>query len=239
MRLHRFYINKPLGEEIVVENSGSEKECNSKLLHQWIHVFRYTRGDEVVLFSDSDPGTDHCYRIISLEKGYVSLSLISLQRNSVPSQEVTLVMALVKKDTFETVARQATELGVSAIVPLLAARSEKKSLNMERLRAIVIEAAEQSGRGTIPKISEILTRDEVLAMTTDRTHVVGSLQGTRPLVRTDGKLALWVGPEGGWTIEEEEVFKQRGFTLHKLTDTTLKADTAAIALLTNVLSPLV
>ncbi len=234
MRLHRFYVNKPLGEEIVVENVDSGKE----LIHQWTHVFRYTHGDEVVLFSDSDPGTDYCYRITSLEKGSVSLHPVSLQRNILPSQEVTLVMALVKKDTFETVARQTTELGVSAIIPLLATRSEKKSLNMERLRAIVTEAAEQSGRGTVPRISQILTVDEVLATTTDHTHVIGSLQGTSSLERTDDKLALWVGPEGGWTTEEEELFKQRGFTLHKLANTTLKADTAAVALLTNVLSPL-
>jgi 16S rRNA (uracil1498-N3)-methyltransferase len=232
MRLHRFYVNKPLGEEIVVENAGSEKE----LIHQWTHVFRYTSGDEVFLFSDSDSGTDHLYTITSVSKQSVTLALVSSVPNIVPSCDMTLVMALVKKDTFETIVRQATELGVSRIIPIAASRSEKKNLNFERLSAISIEASEQSGRGTVPAISQIMDFEEAFQATENCTNIVGSLKG-RPLPETKGeKLALWIGPEGGWTEEEEAEFGKHGFTLMKLTDTVLKADTAATSLLSVIVA---
>ena len=96
MRLHRFYVNKPLGEEIVVEN-----EDGRKLIHQWTNVFRYESGDEVFLFSDQNPGTDYLYRLTSVSKEVITLVPISQQKNIVPSPDVVLVMALVKKDTFE------------------------------------------------------------------------------------------------------------------------------------------
>lgn len=234
MRLHRFYVNKPLGEEIVVENVDGGKE----LIHQLTHVFRYTSGDEVFLFSSFNLGLDFLYRISSISKQTLSLVPVSTTSNILPKGEVTLVMALVKKDTFETVVRQATELGVSRIIPLIADRSEKKNLNRERMRAISIEASEQSGRGTLPEITEIMTMEGALAATVGSLRIIGSLQGERatafePIL---GKTSLWVGPEGGWTDKEELVAKEHGFHALKLGETALKADTAAVTLLSNYLA---
>jgi 16S rRNA (uracil1498-N3)-methyltransferase len=232
MRLHRFYVNKPLGEEIVVENVDGEKE----LIHQWTNVFRYTGGDEVLLFSSLSPGSDFLYKISEVSKQKVTLSYISTSANVLPPER-TLIMALVKKDTFETIARQATELGVSRIIPLMAARSEKKNLNFERLTAIVAEAAEQSGRGTVPHIAEISSFEEAFNMTEDCLHIFGSLHGMSPAEALPGEsqsgkeLALWVGPEGGWTEEEEAWAVEKGVTPVKFIDTVLKADTAACVLL--------
>ncbi len=228
MRLHRFYINKPLGEEIVVV----EKE----LVHQWIHVFRYTVGDEVILFSPHMQGEDSVYRISSHTKTSVTLSQVSTQPHIIPSSNITLVMAVVKKDTFETIARQATELGITSILPILSARSEKKNLNMERLQAIVTEAAEQSGRGTIPTILDICTFDQALEKTQNLTNIVASLRTTAHTAQHTSTCALWIGPEGGWTEAEEVIFAEKGFTSLRLTETTLKADTAAIAALTAILT---
>jgi 16S rRNA (uracil1498-N3)-methyltransferase len=145
-------------------------------------------------------------------------------------------MAVVKKDTFETIARQATELGVTSIVPILSARSEKKNLNMERLQAIVTEAAEQSGRGTVPTIEAICSFDEALQKTSAITNIVASLRVQAHSVSDTSTCALWIGPEGGWTEEEEETFAEKGFISLRLTETTLKADTAAVAALTSILA---
>jgi 16S rRNA (uracil1498-N3)-methyltransferase len=238
MRLHRFYVNKPLGEEIVVENGGGGKGYNSKLLHQWTHVFRYTSGDEVFLFSAATSGTDYLYRISSISKQAITLAPVSSVPNITPDRNVTLVMALVKKDTFETIVRQATELGVSRIIPLIADRSEKKNLNPERLQAISIEASEQSGRGTLPEITKIMTMEEALKATTDSFRIIGSLhgEGTATCKSVSGEASLWVGPEGGWTDKEEALAKEHGFHTLKLGETVLKADTAAVALLSSYLA---
>lgn len=238
MRLHRFYVNKPLGEELVVE-SASEKE----LIHQWTSVFRYTNGDSVVLFSPHSLGKDFIYSITEASKHEVRLTLSGAQDNILPNKPIILVMALVKKDTFETVVRQATELGVTAVIPLLASRSEKKNLNFERLSAIAIEASEQCGRGTVPSISDIVTFEEALAQTKDGYSIVGSLEGQNlsslsslPNVHSEKTTYVWIGPEGGWTLEEEKSFEEQGF--HKLLcgQTVLKADTAAVSMLSLVSS---
>lgn len=237
MRLHRFYVNFPLGEEVVVENGSAEKE----LLHQWTNVFRYTNGDEVFLFSPSSLGEDVRYRFSSLSKSSVALVRVSSTPNIIPSRKITLVMAIVKKDTFETIVRQATELGVTCIIPIIAARSEKKNLNFERLSSIATEASEQCGRGTVPEITPILSFSEAFKCTENASNIMGSLHGKSlaGLVSQGFSkeiCALWVGPEGGWTEEEEKEAGRLGFLSYKLTDTVLKADTAAVALLSNIVS---
>jgi 16S rRNA (uracil1498-N3)-methyltransferase len=234
MRLHRFYIDKPLGEEIVVEIDSKEEQENT-LAHQWMHVLRYASGDEVFLFSSSSLGTDFLYRITLVSKGKIVLSFVSTSANIIP-RPMTLVMALVKKDTFETIARSATELGITRITPLISSRSEKKNLNFERLSSIIVEASEQSGRGSIPELVKIATFEEALELTKNTERVMGSLRaqmGSTALQNVDfsKELSLWVGPEGGWTEEEETTAQANGVTLFKFTDTVLKADTGAIALL--------
>lgn len=232
MRLHRFYVNKPLGEEIVVDGSGEGKE----LVHQWTHVFRLKSGDEVFLFSENPSGKDFLYRFSSLSKNEAALEPVSASPNILPTRDITLVMALVKKDTFETIVRQATELGVTHIIPLIAGRSEKKNLNFDRLRTISIEAAEQCGRGTTPVITPIYSFNEACEETSTQENVVGSLHGEKGNSFGRDSVALWVGPEGGWTEEEEKTMKEKGFRFYKLTDTVLKADTAAVALLSAIQS---
>lgn len=232
MRLHRFYIHKPLGEELVVERAGEGEQ----LIHQWTHVFRYQSGDEVILFSNTDEHSDYVYSIASLSKNEVRLTL-SRKLPSSPTLPITLVMALVKKDTFETIVRQATELGVSRIIPVQAARSEKKNLNFERISAIAREAAEQSGRGTLPSIDEVRSVEGALELLTCPS-IVGSLHGTQDALNVvqAQPCALWVGPEGGWTDEEESLFRERGFIFFTCSSTVLKADTAASALLANLVA---
>ena len=215
MRLHRFYIEQPLGEgELFIEKQ--------ELVHQLTHVFRYKVGDHVLVFSKGTP--DFEYSITSLSKKSLSLSYVRTT-SSVHPQGGSLFMAVVKKDTFETIVRQATELGVAYIYPVLSARSEKKNLNMDRLRAISIEASEQSGRNTIPVISHILTFKEAVLLA-NSTHVLFD-GGGDPLQHTSAIEAVWVGPEGGWTEEEKLALKEKGVLPKTLGATTLKADTAA------------
>lgn len=225
MRLHRFYIEQPLGEELVVEQS--------ELVHQWISVFRYQCEDEVVLFSSANVGVDYIYRIASANKKVVTLSFVSEEKNILPKKKITLCMAVVKKDTFENIVRYATELGVSKIIPVLASRSEKKNLNLNRLNSIAKEASEQSGRGTVPVISEILSFNEALKQNKSATNIFTSLYGEESRNLSDKgllekNLTVWIGPEGGWTPDEEKLAKENNFVLMKLTETVLKADTAAV-----------
>lgn len=222
MRLHRFYIEQPLGEgELFIEKQ--------ELVHQLAHVFRYKVGDHVLVFSQGTP--DFEYSIVSFSKKGVLLNYVQ----AVPSVQPkggSLFMAIVKKDTFETIVRQATELGISDIYPIISARSEKKNLNMNRLKSISIEASEQSGRNTIPTIHPI-THFKDAALVVDKTHVVFDERGgacTPELRHT----SVWVGPEGGWADEEKELLNKKT-TVVSLGETTLKADTAAIIAVSTII----
>lgn len=231
MRLHRFYIEQPLGEELVVV----EKE----LVHQWISVFRYKSGDEVILFSSANVGVDYIYSISSASKTEVALSFVSQKKNITPTRNITLCMAVVKKDTFENIVRHATELGVSKIIPILASRSEKKNLNLERLNTIIRESAEQSGRGGLPTISEIVPFKEAFNNLNSGTSVFMSLNGENThsfinKLKPNEEINVWIGPEGGWTDSEEAYAKDMKAEMIKLTDTVLRADTAAICALSTM-----
>lgn len=231
MRLHRFYIEQPLGEELVVV----EKE----LVHQWISVFRYKSGDEVILFSSTNVGVDYIYSISSASKTEVALSFVSQKKNIIPARNITLCMAVVKKDTFENVVRYATELGVSKIIPILASHSEKKNLNMKRLGAIIKESVEQSGRGDLPDIMEITPFKEAFGDLNGSVSVFMSLNGESAhsfinKLATNEAVTVWIGPEGGWTDDEEIYAKEKGAKLIKLTDTVLRADTASICALSTL-----
>lgn len=229
MRLHRFYVKQPLGEELVVDNRD--------LIHQWTSVFRFKPGDKVLLFSSSPK--DFLYEFKTLSKKEASFSFVKNIPNIPMKKKATLYMALVKKDTFETIVRQATELGIRDIVPILAGRSEKKALNFERIETIAKEATEQSGRGDMPTITQILDINKAVLKATNGKNIVGSLHGKpfqNKLIDSQTATNLWVGPEGGWTEEEEELFSKNGFSMTRFAETTLKAETAAISLISLALA---
>ncbi len=219
MRLHRFYVEQPLGEE---ELHIDERE----LVHQWSSVFRYTIGDSVLLFSLVSPHFDYEYSISDISKKSVTLSLVTASPNIQLTSKRALYMALVKKDTFETIARQATELLITDIIPVIAARSEKKNLNFERLASIVREASEQCGRGDVPVVHEILTFKDAAAQA-DTSHVLFD-KGGQGLFDKGSAQSIWIGPEGGWTIEEIALLREKGVRVTSLGDAVLKADTAAV-----------
>lgn len=220
MRLHRFYVQQPLGEAVHIDDR--------ELVHQWSSVFRYTIGDSVLLFSLLSPRFDYEYEITDISKTSATLKQTRSFPNIVPKRPSALYMAIVKKDTFETVVRQATELMITDIVPVLASRSEKKGLNFDRLLSIVTEAAEQCGRGSIPTIHPIISFEEASVLA-DETHVIFDRRGG-PLSEDIQKTvnAVWIGPEGGWADDEIDILTKKRVTILSLGTATLKADTAAI-----------
>ena len=233
MRLHRFYITKPLGEEIVSVDDLA-------LIHQLTSVFRYKDNDEVILFSGD--GYDYHYSILSSSKKEISFKLINKRESIAIDKNITLYMSLVKKDTFEHIIRACTELGVTHFVPIIAERCEKKGLNEERLKIIAIEASEQCGRGDVPTISPIISiKDAVNSVSSNAQILVASLLGEK--VTSDNiqnclkkkDISIFIGPEGGWSEGEEKMFENKGFIRMKLTDTVLKADTGAQTALSTII----
>ncbi len=222
MRLHRFYVTQPLGEEVVIDDVS--------IIKQWTKVLRYKQGDFVILFNGK--GKDSTYSLSSVNSKECTLTQIKESSSYIPNKKVTLYLSILKKDNFELVVQKATELGISTIVPIISERSEKKGINEERLHKILIEAAEQCGRADIPTISQVISLSELLSkpFTHDVTFVLqmnGATLSQEEIGNTKD-IGFLVGPEGGWTENEEELFKKNNITSISLGKTVLRAETAAI-----------
>lgn len=249
MRLHRFFsdekiLNKTAGGN---QNGAGDLITQNSATAQWRRVFRFGRGDRVILFDGS--GNDFICEIQEYkdgngnEDGETVLKIIEVVSNDVkPRSNVSLYAAVVKKDTFEWIAEKATELGVSDIVPVIAERSEKKNLNAERLEKIVAEASEQSGRGTVPKVHPVAGFSDALSGVVKRKQpgIVFDPSGMKfsdkdfSVFPADARVAVFIGPEGGWSPDELAAFKQAGIPVLSLGPQILRAETAVVAALSRL-----
>lgn len=234
MRLHRFYITESVGPKREVSITSSE------LSHQIRTVFRKKVGDEVVLFDGS--GTDYkCVIDRMTGKNNIVFTVRESARASyMPTRKIILAAAIVKKDNFELIAEKATELGVTDIIPVVADRTEKKLVNMERLQKIVIEAGEQSGRGDVPHIHAVTNLKDSLEgfssveeLQKIAFHTDGELFDRKD-IDADKPVMIFVGPEGGWSPEEVDVFHKNDVLVRCLGNQVLRAETAVVATLSQL-----
>lgn len=226
MKLHRFYT----GSQQKLEHDFWLHD--PELLKQWNRVLRFRTGDEVVLFD----GLQHerLYKIIELSLSEAHLQMITEFQPKHPKREVYLLWSSLKKDKNDWVLQKATELGVSHFWPLLADRSEKTGFNVDRAKKIVIEAAEQCGRSDIPSIREPLTIESALNEIRNKAAVYICEQQGGDAVEDTHAIAVLVGPEGGWSDSEKNIFKKDNLKHLDLHDFTLRAETAAVAAATIV-----
>jgi 16S rRNA (uracil1498-N3)-methyltransferase len=212
MRLHRFYVLQPLGEEVVIDDVS--------LISQWTKVFRYQEGDFVVLFNGD--GYDNCYSLDTITKKSCSLTRTKQSPSYIPQQRITLCLSLIKKDNFELAVQKATELGVTNVIPVLSSRSEKKNLSFERLGKIAIEASE------LQDLSSVL-----LSLTENQTAIYFDMDTEALLSKKEElknkDLFVFIGPEGGWGPEDLALMNQYSVSGYSLGKTVLRAETAAIA----------
>ncbi len=225
MRLHRFFVEQRIAPE------GRVVIRAQKLLRQWRNVLRLQAGNEVILFDGF--GMDHRCELASLEeKEAVCLVRESVRSAGTPPQQLFLFAALIKKDRFEWLLEKATELGVAQIRPVIADRSEVKKFNFGRAKEIVREAAEQSGRGTLPALYEPMALQNAFAEYHFFQNIAFDPHGElfqAKQWRKENKLGAFIGPEGGWSARELEFFRAQKIPVYSLGSTTLRAETAAVA----------
>jgi 16S rRNA (uracil1498-N3)-methyltransferase len=202
-----------------------------KLFHQWTKVLRYAVGREVELFNDKQE--DRLYRIIKISDNAIHLELITEFMPKVPKTEMYLCFALLKKDKVEWVLQKGTELGVRHFVPMLTDRTEKTGFDSERAEKIVIEAAEQCGRSDIPRVREpiyVSTLVDELYRSVDLfVAEQATLEFNASNLEFGGPIAVLVGPEGGWSDTEKQMFIDKNLKHLALSAFTLRAETASVA----------
>lgn len=218
-RLHRFYL-----PEISADDSFSITD--KELVHQLHTVLRYTVGDECIIFT---PGSDdYIVTIDSIDKHTVSVRKGEpVPARTKPSREVIAALSITKRDTFELMVQKLTELGVTTIVPIISDRTIKQDVRLDRLVLISKEAVEQSGRNTLVDIMEPLSLGECLAQLPYPSIVFDTTteaQGEIP----DGRIVMYIGPEGGWSEADKILFEKHGVEAQSLGTLVLRSETAAI-----------
>ncbi|QQG42945.1 MAG: 16S rRNA (uracil(1498)-N(3))-methyltransferase [Candidatus Giovannonibacteria bacterium] len=226
--MHRFYLPQELNKEILVVRDRS-------VIHQIKDVLKIRKGEQAAFFSGApeDLGFDFVFELKNIEAGSAAFMLRGkLENTREPSKKLILYQSLIKKDKFELVLEKAVEVGVSEIVPVISARSEKKSLNTERCAAILKEASEQSGRAIIPKLHKVLSFERAVSQAQAsgaRTYFISTSEKEN-MIRGAGdrQINLFVGPEGGW--EEQEIFAagRANFEIISLGRLTFRSETAAV-----------
>lgn len=223
MKIHRFLVNEKITE-------GGMSLVNKDLIHQIKNVLRLEIGETIIIFNEDNGEFQGVIK--SIAKNIIKLGEVvkSSQILKIKNQAI-LYCAILKKENFEMVVQKATEVGIKKIVPLITGRTIKLNLNLERLKKIAQEAAEQSGRVDVPEISPVSSLKTVIELIPSGEVVwcLDTLTADQTIPQLkDKKIHLFVGPEGGWTDEERSFFKQKKFSFLSLGPLVLRGETAAI-----------
>lgn len=206
--------------------------------HRLQHVLRLGTGAAVAAFNERD-GEWLC-RISALARGRGALSATERRRPPEPEPDVWLLFAPIKRARLDWLVEKATELGVSALIPVVTARTQPERLNRERLHALAIAAAEQSERLSVPEVRPAEPLTQILASwPAERRLVLCDESGAgAPIAAALGGFpagaaaAVFVGPEGGFAETELDALGKLSIvTRVGLGPRTLRAETAALAAL--------
>jgi len=206
------------------------------------HLGRVLRAEEGQLYEISDNRSAYLARVEEARGDRVLFRLVAPLETVPAPVRITLCAALVKFDAFEWIVEKATELGVERILPVNTARSDKGLFEAsvkrrERWVRIAHEASQQSRRNRLPEILPAARFERCLAVEAEHRYFLEEaaappLFGILPAARagTD-RVALLVGPEGGWTGAERELASGADWRPASLAPGVLRAETAAVAAL--------
>jgi len=209
------------------------------------HLGRVLRAEPGQLYELSDGKRVWLARIEEVQRDRVEFSLAEELASGEPLFQTELLLSIVKFDAFEFALEKATELGVSRIVPLVAARSEKSLLaaapkRAERWKKILLEASQQSRRLGIPELAPLTKLEAALSSHSGRLKILLSERPEAPSLRgilegqNPAAAVLAIGPEGGWADAELQRAETHGFREASLGRLILRAETAVIAALASV-----
>ncbi|QBD81366.1 16S rRNA (uracil(1498)-N(3))-methyltransferase [Ktedonosporobacter rubrisoli] len=250
--MHRFFVTP---EILRGATSDSAIELPDKLAHQVRDVLRVALDEQLVLLDNS--GKEALCAVSRSSRAGVEVRLLEWREGKrEPVTHVILCQGLLKSARFEWILEKGTELGVSTFAPILCRRStagleEAGSSKLQRWQRIIQEAAEQCGRSRLPELAPILPfgqalkniPDEAIALIPWEEEHGQSLRIVLQDVSAAASLTpaqvptvvLFIGPEGGLTAEEIAQARQACVTPVTLGARILRAETAALTAVANVM----
>jgi 16S rRNA (uracil1498-N3)-methyltransferase len=222
----RLFIDAELSE-------GQSLEISGPSAHYLLGVMRLKVGALLTLFDDRTG--EYAATITDVRKRDLTLSIERKLRPRENGPDLWLCQALIKKDRLDWIVEKSCELGISRFVPVLTARCVVDKLKEDRMRAHVIEAAEQCERNALPMIAPLEKLEQLLkGWPQNRTLFFCDERGGAPfgsaLEESSGPAAILIGPEGGFTSQENAAIRACPQSVAvSLGPRILRTDTAAVA----------
>jgi 16S rRNA (uracil1498-N3)-methyltransferase len=224
--------------------SGAVVACSGEQANYLVNVLRLGDGDGLLVFN----GRDGEWRARLERRGRrdVALQIVDQVRPQQPGPDLHYLFAPLKHARLDYMVQKATEMGASLLAPVLTQRTNVARVNLERMRANAIEAAEQCGILRIPEVVEPRKLEPVLAAWNPVRRLMFCDEGaaTRDPIAAlraiaPGPVAVLIGPEGGFAPSERESLLARPFVVPiALGPRIMRADTAAVVALALVNSVL-
>ena len=210
---------------------GKDVSLFENQIHYLLHVMRQKEGGTISVFNGRDGEWEASIAELNKKRGRIK----PVRQMRIQEEEKPLILcpAIIKKENMDLVFQKATELGVTEIYPLITARTVVPKLNKMRAQSVLIEAAEQCERLSIPTLHEPQKLEDFFrSLKVDIKPVCLAERGKTQIIKSDKIPAFCVGPEGGWAPEEIALFQKKNADFLHLGQTILRAETASIAALT-------
>jgi 16S rRNA (uracil1498-N3)-methyltransferase len=222
--LPRLYVATPLGTSALVELDAAQANYLG-------NAMRLKLGDQLLLF-DGKSG-EWLAEVAAAAKKRMTLTVVEPTRPQESVPDLWLAFAPVKKGRVDWLVEKAVELGVARLLPVVTQRTIVDKLNLERMRAHIVEAAEQCGRTALADIDAPVKLDAFLkGRDPARALYFADETGGEPAISTfkAGPALILTGPEGGFAPEEASAIRAAANTKAiSLGSRILRAETAALA----------
>lgn len=228
----RFYLpeNLSVGQTVALPDN----------IVRHLNVLRVRPNENITLFNGK--GKAHSAQLTVLEKRRAEAEILHEDTTDNESPlNITLIQSISSGERMDFTLQKSVELGVTAIQPVISERcivrldGERAAKRLARWQEIVISACEQSGRNTVPPVLPIIGYREALdKMPSESTKLIMSINRARKLGdirQPSGAIVFMVGPEGGWTEQEEQQAFDAGFQAVTLGKRILRTETAPLAAL--------
>jgi 16S rRNA (uracil1498-N3)-methyltransferase len=232
-RIPRFYIDAAL-------RAGATTQLPEEAAHHAVHVLRLRAGEALTLFNGH--GGEYAGRVAAIERLRVTVDVLAhraLERES--PLAITLVQGVSSGEKMDFTVQKATELGVAALQPVVAARSagriagERAAQKRAHWQRVAVAACEQCGRNRVPEVLAPLPLEAYCRSPAPAGALLLSPEAQLGLreaaARLQGTATLAAGPEAGFTAAEEAMLAQAGFVPVRLGPRVLRTETAALAAL--------
>jgi 16S rRNA (uracil1498-N3)-methyltransferase len=205
------------------------------IAHYIVNVIKLKDGQHIHIFNEHD-GEWLAQIQIQSKKNIILLVQEQIRKKKIQKFNLTLAFSLLKKQNNSLIITKATELNVEEIHPIITDRSIVREINLERYNKIAIEAAEQCGRLSVPKIHEAISLKKLL-LKKEKSHIIiCNNQQPSPHISTvlqkinmQEETIIITGPEGGFSNAEIATLEGNRLLHHAgLGDLILRAETACI-----------